>query len=322
MSVVFHNPVTLMDRQKARGNAPSSISADEFYRKFRLSMPDWRRNREERVACILSMIEQGWINAHRPRYKVHLAHAQMLIDSAMNIPCELFKGPHPSFAISFPQCGLGGMAPAWWLDASSIGSLLVGVVDTEPDHESLWAIQISAYQISAEAPEVAAIIQGYGGESVEQSLSRHDDLMAQKGCKKHLTSLLRLCVGVAMLATSAHRCVQHDVIESLRNRYGRAKTDEERKRIEELSERRSGRREWTIGRDLQLYTPPPGSEPDADGDQLRYQHIRGGHFHTVAYGAGKRLRKVEWYEPTIVRPDLPMKPIEKETAPVTALAQT
>ena len=47
----------------------------------------------------------------------------------------------------------------------------------------------------------------------------------------------------------------------------------------------------------------------AGGREFLYQHMRGGHWHTVKYGVERKLEKVMWFDETVVRPDLPPKPV-------------
>jgi hypothetical protein len=130
-----------------------------------------------------------------------------------------------------------------------------------------------------------------------------------------MATALRLSVAVSLLAVSVHRCVEHDVIAALRERYDRATVAEERERLAARSRRR-GVNGWCIGRGrcLSLTTRGGDDESEPSGRQLLYQHIRGGHFHTVRCGPGKSKAKVMFYEPTVVRPDLPPPPLERARA--------
>lgn len=303
----FHVPSTLRDVLVSIGHLSKSASMEDLNscvaRANMSGLPFSRDELESHVA-----LESAWALLRRPRYKVVAQYAKMLIGSEMKIPSDLVRTPHPVFAISLPSSGIDGIESLTIeggpVSRSNIGSLLVyfgGVTDVRFS-AFMW---VSAQTVGGRSFSPIGYLKLTVGDTVENDLKSFDG-----GDNSPAFVLeMRLAVGVAMLATSMHRCVQHDVIEALRDRYKCATTDDERRRIEELSGRRSGRREWTIGRDLKLYTSAYNDAPDSDGQQLRYQHIRGGHFHTVAYGAGKRLRKVEWFEPTIVRPDLPLKPI-------------
>lgn len=309
MPSVFHDPATWIAKAKARGQVPNSVGVDEFYNDLQDKFPQFGTKIQDCVARMWLQSECNWIKTGRPRYKLHDAYAQMLIDSPMRVPCEIVNFPHLDFVVSLPVSSDSLLRAAWEGDAKPVGSLLIGSCPGGEGVAACWAMMVAAYHIDGEYSGPIGFVEGHSGQTVEEALANSSTHSVAVGCEHDFGFMVRLAVGVLLLATSVHRCVQHDVIEALRDRYKHATTDSERKRIEELSERRSGRREWTIGRDLKLYTSAYNDAPDSDGQQLRYQHIRGGHFHTVAYGTGKRQRKVEWFEPTIVRPDLPLKPI-------------
>jgi hypothetical protein len=53
------------------------------------------------------------------------------------------------------------------------------------------------------------------------------------------------------------------------------------------------------------YPLNPNQEPDGSPRSHKSAHIRTGHFYAVRCGKRKSQMKVEWFRPTVVRPDLP-----------------
>jgi len=66
---------------------------------------------------------------------------------------------------------------------------------------------------------------------------------------------------------------------------------------------KAGKYGWLVGYDS-LFTP---STTAGTGEGLKWAHIRGMHWHTVRFGAGKAESRVDLYMDTVVRPDLPFK---------------
>ena len=95
--------------------------------------------------------------------------------------------------------------------------------------------------------------------------------------------------------------------------YEKLKEGSPKRKEYEIKAKRKGKFGWNIGigegRNLRL---PNGVSyvdacREAGSREHMYSHIRGGHWHMVCFGTKHLSRKVEWFEQTIVRPDLPMK---------------
>lgn len=116
-----------------------------------------------------------------------------------------------------------------------------------------------------------------------------------------------VALGVLLLATHAHDELFSPVLlRKDEQRYERADTLA-RERMVERAARLHRRRGWVAGGSLVCPTirgdkPEPG-EPT--GRHLDYRHWRAGHFHRVRHGKARRLAKLLWYKPTVVRADLP-----------------
>lgn len=252
--------------------------------------------------------EQNWLCAGKPYYKLWPGYAAMLSKSTLGVPVDAFRVPYEVFAVHIPA-SLGLFVYDFAGRRLELRSMLVShlvpdrgpypclsiiVDDGERDHSRTtlwlrpdWTIEDCLRHTPSEG-------------------TTSDEMMA---------TALRLAVAVSLLAVSVHRCVEHDVIAALRERYDRATTTDERERLAEKSRRR-GLNGWCIGRGrcLSLVTRCAGDDSTPTGRELTYQHIRDGHFHTIRHGPGKSKAKVMFYEPTVVRPDLPPPPLERARA--------
>lgn len=119
---------------------------------------------------------------------------------------------------------------------------------------------------------------------------------------------LRIAVTIGFLANSNSDLVEYDVLAKFRNDFEKG-TPERRAQIIEKSKKR-GKNGYNVGNDLMFlgsrgFQNRPASE--LTGRELEYAHIRDGHPHAVRYGKGKELVKIMWFQPTVVRPDLPFK---------------
>lgn len=255
-------------------------------------------------ACEAELIaEHNWLVLGRPYYKLWPGYAQMLSRTSLGIPTSVFRVPCPAFAVY-----LAGDAFRF---------------DFEGRVLSLRSFLVCRSRAVARGKEVLSVVIDDGEESrsvntlhllehktIEESVPAIPELGGQPTSKDLTNTALRLAVAVSLLAVSVHRCVEHDVIAKLRERYDAATSDGERKTLAEKSEKR-GVHGWRIGRGrcLALTTPHDDGASDPSGRELSYQHVRGGHFHTVRYGPGKLKIKAVFYEPTIVRRDLPPPPV-------------
>jgi hypothetical protein len=246
--------------------------------------------------------EHDWLVLGKPYYKLWPGYAAMLARTSLAIPTEVFRAPHEAFAILIPaHTGLFQFEHAGRI--LEIRSLLVSHATPMLYPHPCFSVIVD----DGELQRSRATIRLEPGRTIEECLARTP--FDGTTSPEMMATAMRLSVAVSLLAVSVHRCVEHDVIAALRERYGRAETCEERERLAEKSRRR-GVNGWCVGRGrcLSLTTASADAESQPTGRQLLYQHVRGGHFHTVRYGPGRSKAKVMFYEPTLVRPDLPPPP--------------
>jgi hypothetical protein len=148
-------------------------------------------------------------------------------------------------------------------------------------------------------------------KTLEEEFARLDDIAPERiapGTRRRevLKNCLRLIATVGFLAnTPDDQLIQYDVL--VRDRAKFAEASEERKKEFIEKARRRGKRGWNIGTNEMLVGPLPTfseSGSTGEGKELTHAHIRTGHLHAVRHGEGKRMVKIQWFRPTVVRPDL------------------
>jgi hypothetical protein len=262
--------------------------------------------------------EYNWLDGRKPYYKLWPAYAMMLVQTSLNVPVEVMHPPHVSYGVFLPK-GYDLFHYQHQGRTLELRSLLASAAIDLHSGCLTWTIIVD----DGEEARSRTLMRIRAGKTVEQCATAVEWDSCTDGSTSHdmLMDATRLAVAVALLAVSVHRCVEHDVIAALRGRYEAAKTIEERESLAEKSRRR-GVNGWCIGRgrDLALTT---GTREDsaATGRHLNYQHVRGGHFHTVLHGKGHAMRRVVFFEPTVVRPDLPLPPLARCDFPLDSASE-
>lgn len=80
-----------------------------------------------------------------------------------------------------------------------------------------------------------------------------------------------------------------------------------------IKSRNAGKGGYNLGVNYKLIENADRLSEQSSGErqgELKYNHIRTGHLHAVRYGEGKKNVKLMWFRPTVVRPDLPSKPLD------------
>lgn len=128
-----------------------------------------------------------------------------------------------------------------------------------------------------------------------------------------LAVAMRIMLSVAFIATGEYRFVHRDVLAADLAKFTAATAANDRetiKRLGDKADRRRGETGHTIGKFhaidlLTMRTEPVDGETD-EQRELRYQHLRSGHFHAYWCGPGRKEKKVKFLVPVVVRPDLPV----------------
>ena len=125
-----------------------------------------------------------------------------------------------------------------------------------------------------------------------------------------LRAIGRIAFGLILLANSAKKkWIEGDCLRSDESKY--AEGDEnERSRCVERCRKRSRMTGHVVGRFIRLprVVKENGCARTGSGSPLQYRHWRSGHWHTVRYGPGRVEEVVDWFLPTLVKPDLPPDP--------------
>jgi len=124
---------------------------------------------------------------------------------------------------------------------------------------------------------------------------------------------IKLALGVSLLATGSQKILQPDVLSKHLNAFNemRAKGDTAGCKAIVAKARQKGKFGWNVGkptdRRLPLSQNPSYPRSEGKGGRRIWGSIRCGHWHKYRVGAGRKTVKIMWVNPTVVRPDLPLR---------------
>lgn len=285
-------------------------------------------------------IEGTWYDHLQPEYKAYPSIVAALAATKIEIGCEHLKMPFPAFAVRLPvdfvregdgpaiRCLFvamlrnelqrhSGARPVTSIesdpapDARHIPFVVVPPGPLPPD-----VLMVQAKYIDKDGDDAFAnfTIGLERGKTLEQKFDewvgrprRAEIARAAAGTyvlsDKMSRELLALAVGISFFATGRHKSPR--LFEP----------DKRQRHQRRQFEREFGGEQPTfnVGRELVLPREegaqgPPGDHSEGAGVQLRWAHYRTGHLRYQAAGPGRSERRLVFIEPTIVRPDLPLRP--------------
>ncbi len=302
---------------------------ENFYRDIRQAYIDKQQGIPSKFDYIIShqnaenvFIEGAWYACHMPYYNVWPGVFDTFIKTRLDIKAELLRFAHSCFAIRLPRTEEPILSfnfqdkPAW------IESFIIFGLPEEKGYIRLT--MKASYRIEGyECPGCfSKIVSMPANETIEQNFNRAgysgSDIYGEEYTVPNsiMDACARLTVAVIFLSTGSHKVLEYDVLSKHLEVY-RRETKGHKKKDYERKARDKGKFGWNIGSgrgDRRLKLPRGVSYEeackDAGGRELLYQHVRGGHWHTVRYGKGRKDIKIVWFEDTVVRKDLPPKPLD------------
>jgi hypothetical protein len=269
------------------------------------------------------IIEQGWYEARQPYYNIWPGVIDEFIKTRIDIDCELLKPPHECFVVRLPKLEEPIFTFNFKGKEAHIEHIMVvnSIIDSQKSGLA-WKVLYNIHEPDMEPGNFTKMSHLLYGHNIEDCIRR--DTFTDAGYdgkeytidKELMDALLRLVVAVHFLATGAHKILEFDVLSRHLAAYRQAEKNSSERKEYEKKAREKGKFGWNIGRGkddraLKLRKGISYSQAckEAGGRELLYQHIRGGHWHTVKYGPKYSQEKVVWFDDTTVRPDLPPKPI-------------
>lgn len=333
-------PVTTMKTESvAAGDPAGDLPHDEYYGILLASWNPYGSSPFSRDHYMAGVVESAWYASLQPEYKAWPSIVAALAATKVEIGCEHLRLPFAAFAVRLPVGFMAeeggppirsllvamlrnvrgtGAVPVTSLDsrkpaADVVVPFMVGAgTGNDPD----VVLFVEAKYVDADGDDAFAAfsIGMEPGTTLEESFSRWSGgplrqrrLASLKSGQYYLGErlaheLLSLAVGVSFFATGrtkAQRLVQPDP---------RPRHERRRFAREEGGEQPA----FAVGRDLVLPreqgvpAAPQGGE--GSGAQLKWAHYRTGHLRYQPHGPGKAERRLVFIEPTLVRPDLPLRP--------------
>lgn len=267
------------------------------------------------------LIEYAWYKKDKPYYQIWPGVIDEFINTRIDIDTELLKVPHDVFAIKLPKTNILNFTYNGIL--SNIDTLLVGFSDYTEQKYLCWRTTFSVDGYDNPGNMMFSVPLNKGA-TIEECIGKFTDIKIT-GLSKNLAlpasiqdACLRLIVGVIFLATGAQKILEYDVLSKHLEAYRKLSKDSPQRREYEKKARAKGKHGWNIGygrgRKLNLNKRMTYEQAikEKGSRELLYQHVRGGHWHTVRYGTNRQKIKVVWFDPTVVRKDLPPKPLREK----------
>ncbi len=294
---------------------------------------------------VSAAIEATWYDHLQPEYKAYPAIIAALAATRIEIGCEHLRMPFPAFAVRLPvdfmkeeggpplRCMLVAM-----LKNDRDGSKPVTSIASEPamnarlipfawvpgDEEADHVLTIQVKYIDRDGDDAFAhfSIALREGVTLEDELARWVEIISVHGAPvraraaaaggylvspKMARELLALAVGISFFATGRHKAERPILQRDPRPRPERRRFEKEHGGAEQPT--------FAVGRELILPREEGAPAPDTtagvgegSGRSLKWGHYRTGHLRFQAHGPGMSERRLIFIEPTLVRPDLPLRP--------------
>lgn len=158
-------------------------------------------------------------------------------------------------------------------------------------------------------------------EAVEQTIQRvmnkerfySDDSTIEDMSACACNQVIKLALGVSLLATASQKIVEYDVLSKHLEAYRkmRKKGDVSGCRNIERKASKKGKYGWNIGKPTSRHLPLSDGDSYANGSSQGGHHncssLRCGHWHKYYIGKGRKKVDIKWLNPTVIRPDLPVR---------------
>jgi hypothetical protein len=285
---------------------------------------------QSHIQLIFIVMEKCWYNLRMPYYKIWPGVFDSFIKTRLDIKANLLRFPHEIFTIKLPKTDDGILTFDFNGAKATVESIMVLSGDGETIRsQGCTGISFRViYNVDKPNYEYQGCfmntVKMQLDKTIEESMSREECFDTTSEGENYLIpkfiidACARLTVATIFLATGSHKVLEFDVLSkhlsvyrAIRDTNAAARKDYENKA------KQKGKFGWNIGsgrgdRSLKL---PNGTTyakacKDAGGRELLYQHVRGGHWHTVRYGEGRKEIKIVWFEDTVVRKDLLPKPLD------------
>ena len=266
-------------------------------------------------------MEDIWYKCGMPYYNVWPGVIDTLIKTRLDIKAGLLRFSHLCFSIRLPKTEEPILSFDHQGEKAIIEEIMIlGFYRTE--EQVNLSIKVSYKSEKSNCPGTFINVVQLGvNKTIESGLCLKGFIDKDINNQDYVVpdcivdACARLSIAVIFLSTGSHKILEYDVLAKHLEVY-RKEQNKNKKRHYEHQAQSKGKHGWNVGsgrgdRGLKL---PSGVSyeqacKEAGGRELLYQHVRGGHWHTVRYGEGRKDIKVVWFEETVVRKDLLPKPM-------------
>ena len=265
-------------------------------------------------------MERAWYDLGKPYFKVWPAMAAQLANVRMDIDMEFLHLPFKVYEIRLPVNDNVLREEA----GPPLKALLVQRVDNAEVSELTsardWTLVVH-YQFATELDKPwmgwyfgLPVRKGILVEEQITQTSEQNEAYTEgyTPSLEFLRNIVRLAISVAFFGVGHHELVAPDIPRCYIDKYRQAKQAQNTRVAEDIltSAKALGMFGFKVGSEVDLPAPVV-RYIDASGEkrgELTHGHIRRAHMHFVCCGEGRKERKLQFFPPIPVRPDLPLAP--------------
>lgn len=292
-------------------------SPDEYYSKKIEAVKKIKQN----VMPLLA--EQEFYKLKKPTYKLYSDLAFALIHTEIDIPTEELQLPFKVFEIRLKPKTIQ-LAKSQYLSKYNgniyLGAILVSVIYNQNINETRLYMLIDIYdELSTNIENSQLCTTLLPGKTIKESFedfqnkfdkSKNEEFLINQDKEK----IIALTVGTIFLAISKNKKWISGTKIKIKNKdFCLCNSGKKYRDCCARTKNSKGNPiGYDIGKDILIpYQPSKSSTVvESRGDRLQYGHIRSGHmrWQWKNDSNGNKIRELIFIYPTIVRPDLPLKP--------------
>lgn len=305
-------------------------------------------NNENIVNFDLTMLDDEMIRKGRPYYQIYPQVFEAVSNTTLEVDIEDWKVPFDIFEIRMPQTEVP-LIPIMENSSMGVSSIQVfrkfykrfairsdnsfvtykyvktnrwNAISIFDPYKNATALKVNLIDYSDPRNDskykIALVILRYKSDTRIcdtkdniQVLPSEDGYECFPISSNALETIIKLSLGISLLATGSQKILEYDVLASHLEAYRqmRARNDHAGMQNMEQKARKKGKFGWNVGglqeRRLPLSQNHAELGTSHNGRQHHFSSYRCGHWHIYRIGKGRIKTKIIWVNPTEVRPDLP-----------------
>ena len=317
----FHEYLSHFEYSQRTTPEAAAFGIDRFYETFlelgandiRLGVGDEKLEAQFRYSHHFG--ERLWHQNQQPYFLVHPRIIETFTETKMSAgPEHSICLPFDNFVLLLPK----EQNTMRWKGDLPVKSIFLSHREQKGQHHLLIYFTIQTSE-TEETTEMCRFDYHHHDTPDERSIEemitegREEDELAKVTLRG-----IRLALSAGILLERKNPLIEPHILNVDLKKYYEG-DEEQKKKLEQKAVRRRKKRGYRFAVDRQfsvgLIIAPPkkgSQETEYVRGPLTNAHFRSGHWQRVWYGPKKSLCRIDWFMPTLVRPDLPFKPKEKK----------